>query len=131
MTGSDHILSVDASEKAAAAHAAAVERAVGEAMARGAGFVEVIDKVPRSGPLARQLEPAPLPEVNVCETYADRTPPSAFVPGDTVRMIDLRPVSYADLRELHRALRRGDTDRASELAGRFEDAARSMAGGPW
>ena len=114
-----------------------VEEAIGEALHTGADYVEVVTDFDRAGsgePLATRQPDATLSiglTVRVCGDESDLTP-AVELPGlHHERVVyDLRPLRYADVKELHEAEREGDTERLTELSERLKATAEAMVGGP-
>ena len=93
----------------------AKQEAVGRAFRECRPFVVVLVPEGRGLPLVRPSDTA-----------------EAATPGWRVsRVYDLRPVSYADLREALEAHRDGDAGRLLGMRREHEETARSMGGGPW
>ena len=117
-------------------HRHEIERSVGCALRRCADYVEsvswVSDGAPPGGRTPTGSETVRYGFwVEVCEGVDDLTPPTELPSMGHERVVyDLRPVCYADVRELVEADREGDEERAEEVAERIKGTAAAMTAGP-
>ena len=113
-----------------------IEWAIGKAMYRCDSFVEAkihgidgpVVRGPVGGDPTRFEVVTPTYEIRCVESADGLTVVSD--PDSALEVYDLRPLSYADFRELDEAHRDGDTERVEELGASFEATSAAMVTGP-